>query len=175
MPAPRPDIFPLHSPVWTSRTFPSNPVSSCRLVNNDLAARLATISYIGSPRRRERSENSRRRLPAPAVQVVVLPSSGTPSFKLTLGSGMPVSVWISQSMSFYVKKNKTNNQIDMIASKNDYRWNNGCHRLITLVLYPKYADAIQERYIEELSTCFNLDTALLKSLKVYYLKLKYSI
>jgi hypothetical protein len=37
-----------------------------------------------APVRRERRINSRRRLPAPAVQVVVRPSSGTPCFRFTL-------------------------------------------------------------------------------------------
>lgn len=62
---------------------PNNPVSLLRRFQRAFTARLATHSKVESPSSRLRIPNSTRREPAPAVQVSLLLSGGTPVFRFT--------------------------------------------------------------------------------------------
>lgn len=64
-------------------TLPSNPVLLLRRFQRAFTARLATHSKVESPSSRLRIPNSTSREPAPAVQVSLLLSGGTPVFRLT--------------------------------------------------------------------------------------------
>lgn len=63
--------------------LPNNPVSLLRRFQRAFTARLATHSKVESPSSRLRIPNSTRREPAPAVQVSLLLSGGTPVFRFT--------------------------------------------------------------------------------------------
>lgn len=64
------------------RKLPNNPVSLDRNFHRALTALRATISRVGSPRTEARMPNSNKRVPAPAVQVVVAQFLGTPCCRL---------------------------------------------------------------------------------------------
>lgn len=63
--------------------IPNRPVSLFLRLHRALTARLATHSNVESPIRRLKIPNSTSRDPAPAVQVSLMQSSGTPVFRFT--------------------------------------------------------------------------------------------
>ena len=79
-------------PPSASTDDPTSPVSRHRRDHNAEAVPRATSSNSGSPRARERTPNSRRKVPPAAVHVAHDDGSTAPDDRFTRWNGMPVGV-----------------------------------------------------------------------------------
>jgi len=78
--------------VFSCQCLPSRPVSLLLRLHSALTARLATHSNVESPIKRLKIPNSTSREPAPAVQVSLMLSGGTPVFRFTC-------IWMETQMN----------------------------------------------------------------------------